>query len=340
MNGRAQELFLSVVVIGRNEGARLIRCLESVRAMRVPGGAFEVIYVDSASTDGSCECAAQLGARVIRVNPPRPTAALGRNAGWRAARSPYVLFLDGDTVLDPDFVTEALKEFADERTAVVWGHRREINTRASVYNRVLDLDWVYPPGVSDFCGGDALVRREVLEKVRGYDETLIAGEEPEMCRRIRALGYVIRHIDRPMTGHDLAMTRFTQYWRRAVRAGYAYAEVSARFRLTDSPLWEGEARRNTLRGGALVLLPLAALFLTLTLHTLIPLVLLAAFIILLVGRTARKVGWKSPDISTRLLYAVHSHLQQLPILAGQLSYGLNRRRGRARELIEYKEAHP
>ena len=88
---------LSVVVIGRNEGARLAKCLDSVgkvRGVEVK----EIIYVDSASTDGSPELASQFGAVVIVVRSERPTAALGRNAGWRRAESDLVLFLDGDTV--------------------------------------------------------------------------------------------------------------------------------------------------------------------------------------------------------------------------------------------------
>ena len=97
---------LSVVVIGRNEGARLERCLQSIRAMEKPDGEVEIIYVDSASTDGSPQLAESFGAKVIVVQPKRPTAALGRNAGWRAASAPFVLFLDGDTILHPRFVVD------------------------------------------------------------------------------------------------------------------------------------------------------------------------------------------------------------------------------------------
>jgi glycosyltransferase involved in cell wall biosynthesis len=199
---------LSVVIIGRNEGARLTRCIESVKAMRAPANGIEILYVDSDSTDGSPDRARALGAQVIVVHPERPSAALGRNAGWRAARAPRILFLDGDTILHPEFVHEASQAFADPQVAVVWGHRRELHPENSIYNRVLDLDWVYPPGPSEFCGGDALMRRDVLEEVNGYDETLIAGEEPEMCRRIRSRGYVIQHLDLAMTRHDLAITRW------------------------------------------------------------------------------------------------------------------------------------
>jgi cellulose synthase/poly-beta-1,6-N-acetylglucosamine synthase-like glycosyltransferase len=182
----------------------------------------EVIYVDSASTDESPQLASRRGATVITVCPERPTAAIGRNTGWRRAASDLVLFLDGDTVLHPDFALAACNTLLREPSiAAVWGHRREIDTEASVYNRVLDLDWIYPPGLAEFCGGDVLVRRKVLLEVGGFDESLIAGEEPELCRRIRARGHGILHIDCPMTGHDLQITRWSQYWKRATRAGQA-----------------------------------------------------------------------------------------------------------------------
>lgn len=328
--------WLSVVIIGRNEGARLTRCLQSVQAIRDPRGVIEVIYVDSASRDDSVARAQALGARVIEVVPERPSAALGRNAGWREARSPYVLFLDGDTILHPDFVSAALKALDDPHVAVVWGHRREIHPERSLFNRVLDLDWVYPPGPSDFCGGDALMRTEVLRAVDGFDASLIAGEEPELCQRIRALGHVILHIDQPMTGHDLAMTSWASYWRRAFRAGYAYAEVSDRLQDTAFPLWVEDARRNRIRGGSFVLIGFAALLAAGVTLSVWPLMLLLSLFLALSLRSAWKARWKGGSAGTLLLYGLHSHLQQIPILFGQLAWRRDRRRARTRGLIEYK----
>jgi cellulose synthase/poly-beta-1,6-N-acetylglucosamine synthase-like glycosyltransferase len=283
--------------------------------------------------------AAALGVRVIHVRPDRPSAALGRNAGWRVASGEFILFLDGDTLLHPDFVRRALVEFCDSDVAIVWGHRRESAPEQSIYVRVLDLDWIYPPGNVEFCGGDALVRRDVLEAVGGFDESLIAGEEPELCRRIRAKGYRILHIDAPMTQHDLAVRTFRAYWRRAFRAGHAYSEIAARFRDSADPLWQSEAKRNLVHGGLLLLAPLIpaltvlllrppALYLALAFQFLLALALLA--------RTAKRCAWKSDDSFTRWLYAVHSHFQQVPIAFGQLAQRLDAFRGRRRTLIEYK----
>jgi glycosyltransferase involved in cell wall biosynthesis len=331
---------ISVVVIGRNEGQRLARCLESIRLIRgFDDESIQIIYVDSASKDGSPELASTYGAEVIIVHAERPTAALGRNAGWRVAKSEFVLFLDGDTVLHPDFVKAASEPMLQDASIVaVWGHRREIHPEVSIYNRILDLDWVYAPGIAEFCGGDVLMRRRALEQVGGYDNELIAGEEPEMCRRMRARGYRILHIDHPMTGHDLQMTRLSQYWKRATRAGHAFAEISRRFRDSDDPAWETDRKRNLLRGIFWAASLAIALIVSALRFTLLPLALWSALLIALSLRSAWKSRWKSHDVVTLLLYGVHSHLQQIPICIGQLRYALDQRRGNRRALIEYKES--
>jgi cellulose synthase/poly-beta-1,6-N-acetylglucosamine synthase-like glycosyltransferase len=328
---------LSVVIIGRNEGERLVRCLESVSAMRAVSP-LETIYADSASTDGSPARAAAAGAKVVSVESAHPTAALGRNTGWRAATGEFVLFLDGDTVLHPDFPNQALSAIsADETIAGVWGHRRELRPEGSIYNRVLDLDWIFRPGFTLYCGGDVLMRRAALEAVSGYDPNLIAGEEPELCRRMRGKGYRILHIDAPMTGHDMAMTRFRQYWRRAVRTGYAYAEVSRRFQDTDDPLWRRARTRNLLRGVFWLVTPLVALAASALGRTFWPAIAWLGVLGALSLRTAWKMRWKSPDVVARLLYGVHSHLQHIPILVGQLQFDLGARRGKRQGIIEYKD---
>lgn len=327
---------LSVVVIGRNEGQRLVRCLESIHALTGSQCPSEIIYVDSDSRDDSAERARELGATVIKVRPDRPCAAVGRNAGWRIARAPYVLFLDGDTVLQPDFIEKGLSAFRQESVAVVWGHRRESRPQDSIYNRVLDLDWIYPPGVSDFCGGDALMRRAVLEEVGGFSEQLIAGEEPELCQRMRAKGYNILHIDQPMTLHDLAITRWSAYWRRAVRAGYAYADVSQRLKDSPFPLWQRDAKRNWAHTGTLSTLFLGAPIVAAMTGSPWPMGIVVVTFLGLSLRSAYKARWKCANYGTLILYGVHSHLQQIPITVGQIKYWWDRLRARHRPLIEYK----
>jgi cellulose synthase/poly-beta-1,6-N-acetylglucosamine synthase-like glycosyltransferase len=334
---------VSIVVIGRNEGDRLARCLDSIAQVHHPTFDIEVLYVDSGSVDHSIPLAEARGARVIPLHPDRPSAALGRNAGWRAAQGATVLFLDGDTILHPDFVANSLADLATDPNAVVWGHRREIHPEQSIYNRVLDLDWIYAPGHTLYCGGDALFRHSILAATNGFDETLIAGEEPELCRRIAALNHTILHVDRPMTGHDLAITRWSQYWKRSTRAGHAYAEVSQRLkdtaRLSKSGLtfWADEATRNRNRALTLIALPILGLLAAISLRSPYPILAVILFLATISLRSAYKSRWKSPNKLTLLLYGINSHLQQIPIYCGQLQYKRNRRKGKRAHLLEYKK---
>jgi len=333
-----EDLDVSVVVIGRNEGARLPRCLESVRQAHWQCLRWEVLYVDSHSSDGSPDAARRLGARVLSLGDRPPCAAAGRNIGWRAARGELVLFLDGDTQLDPHFVRRAIAVLKTEPQVVaVWGHRRESQPEQSIYTRVLDLDWVFAPGRVDYFGGDALVRRQALAEVGGFDDTLVAGEEPELCRRLRAAGWQIEHIDAPMTTHDLALTTARAWWKRAERAGLAYAQVAARYAHTADPLWQAEARRNRRHAG--VLLAGFASFIAVAGWWPAAAVALALAALGLWARSARRCRWKCPgQPALAWAYAAHSHLQQLPILAGQWRWWRLQRARRAPELIEYKAA--
>jgi glycosyltransferase involved in cell wall biosynthesis len=327
---------LSVVIIGRNEGERLERCILSAQSIEGWAPA-EVLYVDSGSTDGSLELAANLGATVLPLPPGPFTAARARNFGWRHATSEAILFLDGDTILNADFPLLALTVLdKDSANAAVWGHRRELCACLSVYVRVLDLDWVYAPGETLFFGGDVLVRRAALESVGGFDEKLIAGEEPEMCRRMRNKGWRIQHIDAPMTLHDLAITRFSQYWRRATRAGYAFASVSARFKGTSDPFWSSDVRRNRIRGLFWLLSPALAIFVSVWLLSLLPFALWLLLLLAVTLRSAWLSRWKSEDRKSLILYGLHSHLQQIPIFFGQVQFLRNRNQ----KLMEYKDVTP
>jgi len=217
---------VGLVAIGRNEGERLRACLETV-----VNEVTHVVYVDSGSTDGSVAMANAMGVHVVELDMALPfTAARARNAGWRALleqapHAEYVQFVDGDCAIANGWLQVA-EEFhsANPDYAVACGRRRERFPEKSIYNEMCDIEWDTPIGDSNSCGGDALVRVAALRQVNGYREDLIAGEEPEMCVRLRKAGWKIRRLDHEMTLHDASMSRFGQWWRRTVRGGHAYAE--------------------------------------------------------------------------------------------------------------------
>ena len=252
---------LAAVVIGRNEGARLIECLDSLVSVST------VIYVDSGSSDGSVEAARMRGAEVVALDMARPfTAARARNAGLDRLRdmggSQFVQFVDGDCEVVEGWLETAVTYLqANPDVAVVCGRRRERAPEASIYNAQCDREWDAPVGEALACGGDALMRMAALDEVGGYDPHLIAGEEPELCLRLRAKGWRVVRIDAEMTLHDADITRFSQFWKRARRAGYAYAEGAHMYGKTPERHFVSQTLRALIWGYALpVMIFLIAVF--------------------------------------------------------------------------------
>jgi glycosyltransferase involved in cell wall biosynthesis len=325
-------LTVSVVVIGRNEGKRLIKCIQSVQAADWTGHSYEIIYVDSDSKDGSLKNAGKLGAIALKLDDPSPSAGKARNLGWRMAKAPFVLFLDGDTQLHPEFLMHAMRVLEDPKQCAAFGRLKEVSPEKSIYIRVMDLDWVFPLGTALFFGGNVLVRRCAIAAVDGFDTSLKAGEEPELCARLRSNGWQIKHIDVPMATHDLAITTFKAYWLRAYRSGIAYAEVAERMRLRGDPLWQHDAKRDFRHGLLFTLTPFFMWIHPLVTWT----VCLAALTV--VARTAKRCEWKAPG-QTRLCwqYAIHVLFQKVPAFFGQLKW--RRAQGKHAEIsmVEYKQ---
>jgi GT2 family glycosyltransferase len=321
------------VVIGRNEGARLVRCLKSL-----PHGAGITVYVDSGSTDGSVDAARALGAHVVALDTSKPfTAARARNAGFECLETlmpgiEFVQFVDGDCEVAAGWIEAAVAFLeANPDVAVVCGRRRERHPEASLYNALCDTEWNTPVGQAPACGGDSLIRAKAFDEAGGFRSSLIAGEEPELCVRLRQRGWKIWRLDAEMTLHDAAMTRFREWWRRNVRAGYGFAEVSRLHRHSPHGIWKRETRRAFLWGGIVpVLIVLAALA--------YPAALLAAAIYpLQVFRIAIR---RNGAAARPWAYATFVMLAKFPELQGALKFYACLWRDKSATLIEYKAPSP
>ncbi|MEG0635451.1 Glycosyl transferase family 2 [compost metagenome] len=324
------ETAIGVVVIGRNEGARLERCLRSLAH-----GADQVVYVDSGSTDGSVQMAQALGVEVLALDMARPfTAARARNEGFACLQQllptlRHVQFVDGDCEVDPGWLASA-QAFLQARpdVAVVCGRRRERFPQRSVYNLLCDLEWDTPIGEAKACGGDALMRADAFAQVGGFRPDLIAGEEPELCVRLRAKGWKVWRLADEMTLHDAAMTRFSQWWRRSLRAGHAYAEGAFLHGRAPEHHWLRESRRAWLWGLGIPLCTVLASGLVggwaLLLLLIYP---LQAVRLARRGSKSRRENW---------LQAVFLVLGKFPEMLGQVKFLRNRLAAGKAALIEYK----
>lgn len=324
---------VGVVAIGRNEGERLKRCLRSL-----PDGLSAVVYVDSGSTDESVAFAKGAGVEVVLLDMATPfTAARARNAGWRRLVElrpdvEFVQFLDGDCEVDPDWIPTAVRALdAEAPLAVVCGRRREIAPQDSDFNRLCDMEWNTPVGETEACGGDALMRMTALRAVDGYDPSLIAGEEPELCLRLRRAGHRIRRLDADMTRHDAAIRRWSQWWLRNTRAGHAYAEGFHRYGDAPERLYRREMASNLAWG-----IGVPALSLGLALPTLGGSVTLLGLYGVLYRRVRADRLRRGDSAEDAALYAGYTVLGKVPQARGAIQYCVRRLRRERATLIEYK----
>lgn len=319
-----------IVIIGRNEGARLVRCLDSLASYRS-----HCVYVDSGSTDKSIAEAIARGITVLGLDMSTPfTAARARNAGFQdllkfAPSIDKVHFIDGDCEVVEGWIGFA-ERFMDENSdvGVVHGLQQERHPRASIYNQLIDIEWATPIGPGLSSTGNALIRRSVFEQLGGFREDLIAGEDPELCLRIRQAGYLIWHLDHEMVWHDADLKSFGQWWKRTKRGGYAFAEGAALHGTGELRHFRREARSIKVWGIAIPALIVAVV----AVAGPVGLLLVLAYPLQVARMTLRSVL----PFRLALLYSTFVMLGKLPEAMGLLKYHVDRFTGARKTLIEYK----
>ena len=320
---------VGVVVIGRNEGNRLRRCLESV-----VNSVEHIVYVDSGSNDNSVEMAKEIGVSVVCLDLSKPfTAARARNAGYKKLLNltsglTYVQFIDGDCELDAGWLIKAKNySHSNPNVAVVCGRLRERYPSKSIYNALFDIEWDTPLGEINACGGIALYQTKAFDDVAGFNPYMIAGEEPELCYRIREKGRKIWRLDADMALHDANMLSFKQWWKRSVRGGYAYSLGADMHGNSGEQYLVAEVKRIRLWA---LYIPLCLLLLG-AIHY----IYLLGFVVypLQVARLALKC---KKITSTNWSYAFFLTLGKFPEMQGEIKYRFNKFLNRKVKIIEYK----
>jgi GT2 family glycosyltransferase len=316
---------IGVVIIGRNEGERLMGAIDAL--LRAGAAKDTIVYVDSGSTDGSIENAKARGIHALPTDAPH-TAAKGRNAGARFLIEKHpglfaIQFVDGDCEYFPAWLQVASTLLRnDDGVVAVTGLIRERRPDASVYNLLIDVEWTGVVGDVDVFAGNVMLRADAYAATTGYNEDLIAGEDPEFSIRVRKTsGKRIARIDEPMCLHDVEMTKLSQWWRRNLRAGHAFAQVNRLHGEAPLSFWKKETRSNWLWGAVL---PVAA-----------PVLVPPAYATLFwrIYSDARRRGMSA---ETARAYAFFTTLGKVPQALGQMKYWWNTLRGEKSTLIEYK----
>lgn len=316
---------VDVVLIGRNEGARLVAALDSVR-----GKARQVVYVDSGSTDDSVAAAEARGAKVVALDMSVPfTAARARNAGFDALDDPQIVqFIDGDCALVDGWL-DAGNAFLEEnpRVGMVTGWRSEIHRHASVYNQLCDFEWRRPAGEIPACGGDMMVRADLWREVGGMNPVVIAGEDDDVCCRFRKAGWTLYRLPMEMTRHDADMMRFGQWWSRAVRTGHAFGQVHG----LHPDYFETEVNRVLLYGAGLPVIFVLGLVTVPWVSLVAPLAYVANH--LRTARGLKRMGLPAEEVRN---HAALITLSKIPNMIGLARYHLRRMRRAKMRIIEYK----
>ncbi len=329
---------VAIVVIGRNEGARLLRSLASTQGWRS-------VYVDSGSADSSVEAARRMGVPVIELSPERGfSAARGRNAGIDLLLADpsirYLQMLDGDSALEPGWIAIATDRLDREpELGALFGRLRERAPDASIYGWMFDREWAVPAGPAAVFGGSVLLRVEAIRNAGGYQDDMIAGEDPDFALRLRMAGWRIECIDAPMAIHDGDMVRFRQWWRRTMRAGHAFAELVDRHPGSSLHDYGRSRARILFWAGLLPLAAVASLLVAMLLdpRAILGTVLVFALLVLNLARIAVREALRH-GVRRGVPFALFLMLGKYAEMVGLLSYWRNRRRDRAPTLIEYKRS--
>jgi len=319
---------LGCVVIGRNEGERLRASLESIPDYIRK----QTVYVDSGSSDGSQELARQFGINVIELEDDKPfTAARARNEGAEKLlklypKIQYIQFIDGDCILEPGWLSYA-QSYLEENTdvAIVCGRRREKYPESSIYNWLCDVEWDTPIGEAQFCGGDFCIKSSSFTMLGGFNPTLIAGEEPDLCFRLRNMGKKIHRLDRTMTWHDANIHSLKQWMIRSKRGGYAYVDAVIRYAYNKNGYWRSEFFKALTWGLTVPILSITATLLN-------P---YFAFIFFIYPLNVIKIAVRSHKLSRPFHYGFFMILSKFSESAGILTYFIHRMQ-KTRTLIEYK----
>ena len=314
---------ITFIVIGYNEALSLSGCMASIRHANLKDISYELIYVDGGSEDDSVSVVEHCVVDKILGGEKRRKAAENRNLGLKAAQGEFIQFLDGDMKMNPDWPSIAIAFLKkNKNVAAVSGILKEVNP--SAFYRALQMDWQQEEGEVYFCGGAALWRKNVLDKINGFPENVDSGEEPYLCWKVRnTCGLKIYYLDSHMADHDLNYSGFKEYWHRNVRCGKAYVEIASRCYKTRDKFWLRETLSNLIWACIILGVGLFAIFGSIYFKT-----GAALFLLSILLRKSFQVFKNGTDLSTSLIYGLHIYFSKVAQAFGELSWLLSNFKGK------------
>ncbi len=183
---------ISIIIIGKNEGGKLIKCLESVSNLIHSNKEilFEVIYIDSNSTDNSIVNARNFGdnIRIYKING-KTNAAIARNIGAKEAKGDVLFFLDGDMEVNITFLNHAVSN-GQLTYDVVTGHINDyIYNDEGIFQRVKLRTYKENIPVElqiiNTLGGVFLIKKRIWNTIGGMRTKYKLNEDFDISFRLR-----------------------------------------------------------------------------------------------------------------------------------------------------------
>ena len=201
---------VSIVIVCYNAKPFLKDCYDSVRALNYPKDRIEVILADNASTDDSVEFTRKNypWVRVLQLDQNYGYTE-GNNRGLAAAAGEYVMFLNQDTKVDPNWLAELVKVVeSDDRIGIAGSLVRDFNkpkliqnaeNRIDIFGSLIHKGWgeedsgqfKEPKDVFFVSGVAIMIRKSLMNELRYcFDKTyFMYFEEVDLCWRVNLLGY-------------------------------------------------------------------------------------------------------------------------------------------------------
>ncbi|WP_161495914.1 glycosyltransferase family 2 protein [Bradyrhizobium japonicum] len=217
---------VSIIIKAYNEEVHIASAIESALAA-LPSPEGEVVLVDSASVDKTLECALPYPISIFRIaNASERCCGAGPQIGYAHAKGDFLCLMDGDMVLDKEFIKTALAFLNDHPdVAGVGGRIDEMSTENIEFkNRARNLSHLNPLGEVDRLAGGGLYRRSAIDEL-GYltDRNLHGYEEFDLGARLRSSGWKLVRLNVPAAKHFGHTSSTYRLLFHRVKMGYIFA---------------------------------------------------------------------------------------------------------------------
>jgi GT2 family glycosyltransferase len=214
---------VDVVIPGHNAARTLGPCLQALMPLLESGRIHRVVFVDDHSTDETVHVARQFAVHVL--SSPRRGAGAARNAGWRVTDTEYVWFVDADCVVQQEALGKLLQTMRELDATVVGGSYANQSaghlTADLIHEEMVTRHRSMGREVTFAITANLLCRREALEALCGFDESLRLGQDLDFAYRVvrsgKRLGFdatsLVAHFHETDLGRYLLKQARQGFWR-------------------------------------------------------------------------------------------------------------------------------